>query len=238
MPSALRSGRALIHTTRETRSALAAAAAALPRFRPPQPVTRRLTAISAAVAVSLPAGYGATIAVMTPAAQSYTIVAPMAAGNVTQPDNWGKLRSQLAARQAAAELAHRRHRAHLRRLRIARVRAARAAAAASQEAAPPPASQPPGPAAPAPQGPYSWSQLEALWISAGGPADVAATAATIAICESGGNPNAYNPSGASGLWQILGAPFPGNLFDPATNARMAVAKYTAAGGFSPWVCQG
>ena len=84
---------------------------------------------------------------------------------------------------------------------------------------------------------YSYSALEALWVSAGGPAAAEAAAATIAECESGGNPQAYNPSGASGLWQILGNPFPGDPFDPATNARMAVAKYDAAGGFSPWVCQ-
>jgi len=85
---------------------------------------------------------------------------------------------------------------------------------------------------------YSYSQLQALWVSAGGPAGASAQAAQIAMCESGGNPRAYNPSGASGLWQILGNPFPGDPFDPATNARMAVAKYNSAGGsFAPWVCQ-
>ena len=82
---------------------------------------------------------------------------------------------------------------------------------------------------------YSYAQLEGLWINAGGPRDEAATAAAIAEAESGGNSDARNPSGASGLWQILGNPFPGNAFDPATNARMAVAKWKAAGGFSPWV---
>jgi len=86
---------------------------------------------------------------------------------------------------------------------------------------------------------YSYAQLEGLWINAGGPRDQAATAAAIAEAESGGNSDAHNPSGASGLWQILGNPFPGNPFDPATNARMAVAKYKQAPGggdnFSPWV---
>src|SRR6185437_3342947 len=43
-----------------------------------------------------------------------------------------------------------------------------------------------------------------------------------------------NPSGASGLWQILGNPFPGNAFDPATNAKMAVAKYKSQ-GLGAWV---
>lgn len=86
---------------------------------------------------------------------------------------------------------------------------------------------------------YTYAQLEGLWINAGGPRDQAATAAAIAEAESGGNSDARNPSGASGLWQILGNPFPGNPFDPATNARMAVAKYKQAPGggdnFSPWV---
>ena len=106
-----------------------------------------------------------------------------------------------------------------------------AVAAAAQPA-------PAQPAAPSGGGVYSYSQLEALWVSAGGPPGAAAEMATIAECESGGNPRAYNPSGASGLWQILGNPFPGDPFDPATNARMAVAKYNAAGGTSPWVCAG
>jgi hypothetical protein len=85
---------------------------------------------------------------------------------------------------------------------------------------------------------YSFSGLEALWVAADGPSGVKWAAATIAECESGGNPRAYNRSGASGLWQILGVPFPGNPFDPWTNARMAVAKYRGAGyNFSPWVCR-
>lgn len=82
---------------------------------------------------------------------------------------------------------------------------------------------------------YSYAELERLWIDAGGPAADAPTAAAIAEAESGGNSDAHNPSGASGLWQILGNPFPGNAFDPATNARMAVAKWKAAHGFTPWV---
>lgn len=82
---------------------------------------------------------------------------------------------------------------------------------------------------------YSYAELERLWIDAGGPASEAPTAAAIAEAESGGNSDAHNPSGASGLWQILGNPFPGNAFDPSTNARMAVAKWKAARGFTPWV---
>lgn len=78
-------------------------------------------------------------------------------------------------------------------------------------------------------GVYSYSQLEQLWTAAGGSARMAPLMAAIAEAESGGNPRAYNSSGASGLWQILGTPFAGNVWDPLTNARMAVAKYREQG---------
>ena len=88
------------------------------------------------------------------------------------------------------------------------------------------------------QGIYSVSQLENLWESAGGPAWAAAHAAEIAQCESGGNASAYNPSGATGIWQILGSVIPGNLDNPAVNAANAVAKFNASGQtFAQWVCQ-
>lgn len=62
--------------------------------------------------------------------------------------------------------------------------------------------------------------------------------ANIAWGESSWNPRAQNPLAvnglhAQGLWQILGKPFPGNAFDPLTNARMAVAKWRS-GGIHPW----
>jgi hypothetical protein len=91
-----------------------------------------------------------------------------------------------------------------------------------------------GSATPGAGGKYGKGALEALWVQAGGDPSVANIAAAIALAESGGNPAAHNRSGASGLWQILGNPFPGNAFDPATNARMAVAKWRAAHGFTPW----
>jgi hypothetical protein len=85
---------------------------------------------------------------------------------------------------------------------------------------------------------YSYSALESLWVSAGGPASAEAQAAQIAICESGGNPQAYNPSGATGLFQILGQVVPGNLYDPMVNALNAVSKFHASGDtFAQWVCQ-
>lgn len=95
-------------------------------------------------------------------------------------------------------------------------------------------STPPGPARP---GYYSYAGLEVLWDSAGGPAWAAPHAAEIAECESGGRVSAYNASGASGLWQILGEVVPGNIFDPYVNALNAVAKFRASGDtFAQWVC--
>lgn len=86
-------------------------------------------------------------------------------------------------------------------------------------------------------GTYSYAGLEALWISAGGPAWAAAHAASIAECESGGRTSAYNPSGATGLWQILGSVVGGNLYNAYTNALNAVAKFKASGDtFAQWVC--
>ena len=86
---------------------------------------------------------------------------------------------------------------------------------------------------------YSYAGLERLWASAGGPYWAAPRAAGIALCESGGYVYARNPySGAAGLWQILGLPFPGNPYNPYVNARMAVVKFRDAGDtFAPWVCQ-
>ncbi len=58
--------------------------------------------------------------------------------------------------------------------------------------------------------------------------------------ESGGNPNAKNPSGASGLTQImmplhagLVARYGGNVFDPETNLRVARHLYRES-GLAPW----
>lgn len=87
-------------------------------------------------------------------------------------------------------------------------------------------------------GVYSFTALEHLWEDAGGPAWAASPAAAVAECESGGRTDAYNPSGASGLWQILGEVVPGNVFDPMVNAENAVAKFKASGDtFAQWVCK-
>ena len=88
----------------------------------------------------------------------------------------------------------------------------------------------------------TYSQLEQLWIQAGGSPTLAPYAAATAIVESGGDPTAYNPSGATGLWQIE---YPGSdvlgyssaqLDNPLDNAKAAVAlsKNTMAGLLSNW----
>lgn len=84
---------------------------------------------------------------------------------------------------------------------------------------------------------YSYSQLEGLWEQAGGSAALAPVMAAIAMAESSGNSNAYNPSGATGLWQIKGAVNPAdqsNLTNPQVNAKEAVLKYNSQ-GLGAWV---
>lgn len=82
-------------------------------------------------------------------------------------------------------------------------------------------------------------QIERLWVSVGGPAWAEAAAYRVTTCESGHNRLAYNPSGATGLWQILGqVVFTGSLYDARVNAQNAVSKFTASGDrWSQWVCQ-
>lgn len=65
------------------------------------------------------------------------------------------------------------------------------------------------------------------------------TALAVMKCESGGNPNAFNKSGASGLMQVmpfwadsLGIPRKA-LFDPATNLRVA-AYVLEVQGWKAW----
>jgi hypothetical protein len=88
-------------------------------------------------------------------------------------------------------------------------------------------------------GTISFTGLERLWESAGGPAWAAPAAARIAECESGGDPGASNPSsGAAGVWQILGSVSPGDLYNPSVNAANAVSKFRDKGDtWAAWVCQ-
>ena len=79
---------------------------------------------------------------------------------------------------------------------------------------------------------FSQSDLQNLWIQAGGDPQLASTMSAIAMAESSGNSNAKNPSsGACGLWQIF--PPQNNCTDPFSNAQMAVQKYNTQ-GLSAW----
>jgi hypothetical protein len=90
---------------------------------------------------------------------------------------------------------------------------------------------------------YNFSQLEQLWINAGGSRSLAPLAAAIAIVESGGNPDAYNPSSASGLWQLISSNWhliPGgaaNRFNASDNAIGAVrlSGNTLQGLIDNWI---
>lgn len=92
------------------------------------------------------------------------------------------------------------------------------------------------------------SQIATYAANAGFTGQDLITAVAIALAESSGNPNAYNPEtaantpsgqGSYGLWQIylnMHPEFAGqNLYDPQTNANAAFQVYTEAGGtFTPW----
>jgi hypothetical protein len=61
----------------------------------------------------------------------------------------------------------------------------------------------------------------------------------IVACESGGNWNAYNPSGASGPYQLLGwgAPMPVNSeADKRAHHKIAARLWRGGAGASHWVC--
>jgi hypothetical protein len=92
----------------------------------------------------------------------------------------------------------------------------------------------------------SFSDLVTLASNAGFGCD-ANVAAAVALAESGGDPQAYNPEtqactpsgeGSFGLWQIYRKAHPEfacqDLTDPQTNASAAFKVYSEAGGFSPW----
>lgn len=83
---------------------------------------------------------------------------------------------------------------------------------------------------------YNYAELEGLWINAGGRKTLAPIMAAIAMAESSGCSAAYNPSGASGLWQVecpINAQYVpggcGNVFSPSANASAAVAIWKAQG---------
>jgi len=148
-------------------------------------------------------------------------------------------RAAVAHQARLAATAHERQREARRDAQQAARQAARAAsrAAATQAVSIPPPVQI-DPSVPTHSGVLSFAELESLWVRAGGPGWAASAAASVAECESGGRVDAYNPSGATSLWQILGQVVAGNLFDPMVNALNAVAKFHASGDtFAQWVCQ-
>lgn len=61
------------------------------------------------------------------------------------------------------------------------------------------------------------------------------TAVAVALAESGGNTDAHNPSGASGLWQVMWSlhGFSGNPYDPQTNANAAFQVFQQQ-GWNAW----
>jgi soluble lytic murein transglycosylase-like protein len=77
-------------------------------------------------------------------------------------------------------------------------------------------------AVPPVSGPFDWKSLVARY-----PWDVV-VAERIVWCESRGNINARNRSGATGLFQILGGPI-----DPVANVATAYDMYRAR-GWQPW----
>jgi hypothetical protein len=92
------------------------------------------------------------------------------------------------------------------------------------------------------------SQLTILAQNAGFTGSDLATAVAVALAESGGNTQAYNPEtaagaaqgkGSYGLWQIYLTAHPqytaAQLLDPQTNANAAYSVYVTAGyAFTPW----
>lgn len=86
-------------------------------------------------------------------------------------------------------------------------------------AAPRPARTPAGPCA-------GWRSLVARYF----PASAVEGACKRLMCESGGNANARNRSGATGLFQIMHGPL-----EPEANVAAAAALY-ARRGWKPWVC--
>jgi len=92
------------------------------------------------------------------------------------------------------------------------------------------------------------AQIAQYAYKAGFRGDALNVAVAVALAESGGNTNAYNPeaaagtrpgSGSRGLWQIYGTAHPeynnDSAFDPAINAQAAFKVYREAGNrFTPW----
>jgi hypothetical protein len=92
---------------------------------------------------------------------------------------------------------------------------------------------------PTAKGDYSQSQLQQLWIAAGGNPSKALIASAIAMAESGGDPNATdNDSNGTidrGLWQINSVHGAQSTYNPLQNARAAIAISSNGTNWEPWV---
>ncbi len=84
---------------------------------------------------------------------------------------------------------------------------------------------------------YTQSELQELWVKAGGDPSKARVAAAVAMAESGGRTHALNtadPSGGSrGLWQINGI-HKDSTYDALGNAKAAVRISSNGKNFKPW----
>ena len=83
-------------------------------------------------------------------------------------------------------------------------------------------------------GTYSCGGLESLWERAGGSAGEAVKAASIAMAESGGNPNAISPTNDYGLWQINGSHGAEATLNPLGNAEAAVSISGNGSNWGAW----
>jgi hypothetical protein len=88
-------------------------------------------------------------------------------------------------------------------------------------------------------GTYGCPGLEQLWEAEGGSPGAAATAASVAMAESSGDPGATNANSNGstdrGLFQINSIWGGLSTYDPAANARAAIQISHNGTDFSPWV---
>ena len=186
-------------------------------------------------------------------------VTPAAANRLGETQNsarWTELSIELSAQQVAvqamadareAEAARQAAAAaeQARQDEVAREQAAAAAAAAAKPVVAKPAAVPAAApaAAPAPAAPAG--SIQAIIVSACSPYGQATVdwCLRVAKCESGYNPNAYNPAGPYyGLFQFAMTTFKNtpygnqNIYDAYYNAAAAAWKYSVSGG-GAWGCK-
>ena len=88
-------------------------------------------------------------------------------------------------------------------------------------------------------GRYSFSQLEDIWVAAGGNKRYEVIAAAVAMAESGGVPNAVNTANSNGttdrgLWQINSSHGAQSTFNVLKNAQAAVAISFNGSNWNAW----